>query len=444
MTTLKKIILAAFFVLISQAYASAQSSDTLTVGDLHTMIKQLQENQSRVQKVLSDRKSDSLRISTLQDSLKKSNEMLSSMMSELKNYKEALAKQEAFAKDVTRVFELNDKQRYTLIYTNLVYTAEFYKMLNKRLNTLYAISKVDSYRNNIAKLNNPNDNSLGFSYYEKVQQLLKENITSNLHKKEKSRIEKLAGVLLENPHIKALASATPILNIGSSLVSFVVNLAAREDDIEPRDVEKFKIGLEKYTIFYVEMNRLNNSLANNLENFQVQTNTLHGRLAEFTRLNVRDSKDTKIAYSFPSEGTPPADYLNEVFRVYNKDAVINYLDKIQKKEGNYAKVISENQNLVAMNKRTEEAIYLYKEFEYLFSQYISILEGNSKATIETLKKAKENSLSDDASKIDEQIKALGEEKLEAIKSIKLAIDIEEMKGIVDKLDEYYPVPIAGK
>lgn len=158
----------------------------------------------------------------LEDSLAKARTQMMDLLVQLDTYRSAMERQEAVLKNVTRRVELTDEARYKLIYSNLTNTAYLFELMNEKLNTLRAISQVESYRTALGDLNNPADESLGFSYNKKVLQLLNSRVKP---RKGGEKMLQMAKLFLNDPTVQSVTSSTPILNIGTSLVSLIANVA---------------------------------------------------------------------------------------------------------------------------------------------------------------------------------------------------------------------------
>jgi len=378
----------------------------------------------------------------LEDSLAKARTQMMDLLVQLDTYRSAMERQEAVLKNVTRRVELTDEARYKLIYSNLTNTAYLFELMNEKLNTLRAISQVESYRTALGDLNNPADESLGFSYNKKVLQLLNSRVKP---RKGGEKMLQMAKLFLDDPTVQSVTSSTPILNIGTSLVSLIANVAIQDKDVSASDVTRFKEELDKYTIYYVRLNDLNSRFQSSLQDYDVQVGNLHNKIAE---LVTRQAQLSGISLPIRGEkykGEMGA-YLQDVFRSYNRQKVHGFLAKIENdhkaRNGkvDYTRLMErKGSGLVEMNKDMEEVIYLYKQFEYLYRQYIAMLEENNRGMMEVLAHAKKEGLSDEPAKIEAKMAALKKQKEEAVRGIHTAINIEKLKDVVVLLDEFLPI-----
>ncbi len=352
-----------------------------------------------------------------------------------------LQKADAGLRQFRTRLEINEESRYRIIRNNLLYSFEFFEILNDKLNTLEAFNQLETYQNMLVDLNNPASESMGFSYNKKVMQLLDSNLP--IPAKKKSRFLDFAKVLLENPVVKGVTSITPVLNIGSSVFSYVTALSVNEDKVTADNLSNLKKDLDKYTNYYVSLNNANQSFNTSLSSFKVSNTNLHNKLHEFVVKNLIESGfNPKSHYDANSE-TSSAAQLTYLFSVYNREAAYKYLDDIERKftekgKINYGKILENNQQLINMNKRTHEVIGLYKDFEYLFGQYMAMLEKNNKDMITIMEQASADKLSDTPTMINQQVEKLKVEKRKGAESIQKAINMPKMKSLVDKLDTFYP------
>lgn len=436
----KKIILVVLLSVLLLPFGNiqAQDKDSLSLDKLLQMVEKLQKNQDKLLELRTQRVKDSLAIVSLQDSLQSSSHKITNLGTDISRYQINLETQQAVIKDVTRRVEITDEARYRLIKNNLEVSVELFELLNDKLNTLHAISQVQSYRTMLSALNNPADESLGFSYSKKVMELMSKKITI---KKDKGRILAIAETFIKDPTIQGITSAVPILNMSSSLFSFVASLATSKKEISASQLLEFKKELDKYTAYYVKMNLANTNFIGNLGIYQVQTTNLHNKLEEFVVRSLRAS-GVEIKSREESDTETAGEYLSSiVFRAYDERFVKKYLEDLEKESTtrgkiNYAKLLEEHTELTILNRRINEVTYFYKEFDYLYGQYISMLEENSRELIFILEEAKSNGLSDKPSKITAQIITLKAKKKEATRGIKTAININKIRDVVERLNAY--------
>ncbi len=416
------------FICLVAISVSVQAQDP-TPQQLAQQLKSLQDL----------RRADSVRIISLNDSLKRRIQMLDNMQKRIDDHELDLQKADAGIKQFGKRLEVSDENRYRVIKSNLVYSSELFEMLNERLNTLDALNQLQAYQQILTDLNNPANENLGFSYNKKVLQLLE----SNIQGKKKSRLLEITSMVLNNPVLKGVASMTPILNIGSSVFNVVSSFAAQDDKISTSSLQNIKGELDKYTLYYGKLNDTNATFQRNLDSYRINVSNLHTKIKDFV---VKNLKESGFGGNLPQQtaGMTTGAYLTTLFATYNRDAVERYFSNLERANVDskgaikYEALLKSNTSLINMNKRTEEVIDIYKDFENTYRQYIAMINQNNDIMQEILQVAITEKLTDSASKVTEQINRLKTEKDKGIASIEVAININKMKSTVERLDSFFP------
>lgn len=385
------------------------------------------------------RRMDSLRIIALMDSLRQKGQIISMMQKRIENHELDLQKADAGLKQFGKRLEVTDENRYRVIKSNLVYSVELFEMLNERLNTLDALNQLETYQQILVDLNNPANESLGFSYNKKVIDL----INNNIQTKKKSRLLEITQMILDNPVLKGVTSLTPILSVGNSIFSVVSSFAVQDDRISSASLQTVKNELDKYTLYYGKLNEANATFQRNLASYRISVGNLHNKVKDFTVKNLQEGGYSTTVAKQPANATV-GDYLSGLFQIYNREAVEKYFTNLENTYRDsrgirYEAIIKGNVHLINMNKRTQEVIDIYKEFESIYRQYITMIDKNNDTMQEILNLAITEKLSDSASKVTEQINRLKNEKQKGIAAIERAINIEKLKNTVERLDSFFPV-----
>jgi hypothetical protein len=224
-------------------------------------------------------------------------------------------------------------------------------------------------------------------------------------------------------------------------MSFASSLFVSRRDVSADNVARFRDDLAKFTQYYARLNEVNQSFSTSLNAYQIQTGNLQNKLRDFVVQTVQTS-GFKLPPDTERRSRSTGEFITNIFLTYNANTTRDYLRNLERQatEGgniNYAKLIKSG-NLMEMNKRVGEVIFLYQEFESLYSQYISMLEKNNRVMILVLQEAMANRLSDDNNKVREQMDKLVKEKDTAIDAINKAINLPRMKAVVNQLDTFYP------
>ncbi|SFF36041.1 hypothetical protein [Thermoflexibacter ruber] len=398
-----------------------------------------QQIAQQMKMLMEGRRMDSLRIVALMDSLKQKGQIISTMQKRIENHELDLQKADAGLKQFGKRLEVTDENRYRVIKSNLVYSVELFEMLNERLNTLDALNQLETYQQILVDLNNPANESLGFSYNKKVIDL----INNNIQTKKKSRLLEITQMVLDNPILKGVTSLTPILSVGNSIFSVVSSFAVQDDRISSSALQTVKNELDKYTLYYGKLNEANATFQRNLASYRISVGNLHNKVRDFTVKNLQEGGYSTTVAKQPANATV-GDYLSGLFQIYNREAVEKYFTNLENtfrdsRGIRYEAIIKGNVHLINMNKRTQEVIDIYKEFESIYRQYITMIDKNNDTMQEILNLAITEKLSDSSSKVTEQINRLRNEKQKGIAAIERAINIEKLKNTVERLDSFFPV-----
>lgn len=397
-----------------------------------------QQVSQQIKSLMDARRADSLRVVSLMDSLKVKGQIIYNMQKRMEDHEMDLQKADAGLKQFGKRLEVTDENRYRVIKSNLVYSIVLFEELNQRLNTLDALNQLETYQQILVDLNNPANENMGFSYNKKVTDLL----INNIQTKKKGRLLEIAKMVLDNPITKGVTSLTPILGVGNSIFSLVSSFAAQDDKISPASLQTVKTELDRYTLYYGKLNEANAIFQRNLGNYRINVGNLHTKVKDFVVKNLKESGFSAEVKTNADAGT--GDYLSSLFTVYNREGVERYFLKLENDNKDnrgaikYEALLKANTHLINMNKRTEEVIDIYKDFENTYRQYITMIEKNNETMQEIMGLAITEKLSDSASKVTEQINRLKTEKQKGILSIERAINIEKLKGTVERLDSFFP------
>lgn len=403
----------------------------LPTDSLRMLFQQLDANRNIIRQLQNQRRADSVRIAELQKLLQ----------DQVNNFNSAVSSVDIRVREFDQRMRITDRDRYEIIRRNLISSVEVFDMLNQRLNILEALNQVEEYQNILTDLNNPANENLGFSYNRRVMALVDQYIAANT-RRDRGRIIEAARMVLENPLMQTITGpAAPIVGISNSLLSFASTLFVSRNDIPQENVMRFRDEMMQFTQYYARLNELNRNFALGINSYQVQTANLQSKLRDFVVQNIQASGRT-IDPNLERRAKSIAEYLNTLFLTYNAGSVREYLTRLEREATeaggiNYGKLIRSG-NLIEMNKRIGEVIFLYKEFEYLYSQYISLLEKNNREMVLVLQEAMARRLSDDNNKVRQQIERLAKVKDSAVDAINKAINLPRLKSEVEKLDTFFP------
>jgi hypothetical protein len=443
----------ALIALVLALPARAQNTSQDSVALLFKMLKEMQlqlqqansqmtqsnmQQSTAVETLSRNRQDDALRIGMLQDSLMSSSKRLSDALALIKAYQQQIGKletkQEKFSETELRL-RMAEELKYNHIKENLLNSADLFKLLNTRLNTLGAFKQQGSYQNILKDLNNPANNSLGFSYNEKVFQLVEKTLPAD---KEKPRILQMAKLLIESPVVSTIKSVAPVISTAHSLMSFLSTISLGNKDLSQEKLDAFKQELERYTLYYAMLNESNARFEITLGTYQSEIEALHYHLQEQSVLNATAMGLSVKSYNGGSTGT----YLNELYKTYGRQALEKYFKDLEAKNKrtdgslDYGAILK-TEALQNMYTRTEEAMHLYRDFEKVYKQYLKIVSDNHTEVANILEKAKEMKIGQ-TGKIKDQVDALNKAKDATVLSISDAIDLSSISEIASKLSKFPP------
>jgi len=410
---MKKLFFLALVLIVISPTIFAQTDPQ--VQQLFQMVKILQEQ----------RKMDSIRIASMRDSLSNNQFQYSRIDTELQVVSSRLS-------EAQKKMDLSAKAQYDVVRSNMLISAEMLTEINKRLNTLQALTQAQNYEAMVTQLNNPTDGSLGFSYQDKVMELLDKHVPI---KSDKGKFLDYAKMILQNPIVNGVASLTPVLSIGNTILSFASSMAAQDKKATPQDVMTFKNALAGYTIYYTKLAEVTNTYQVSMKGFMVGSNNLHQKTEEFTASLIQQNG---FRLENKQNDMTSGDYLNALFRTYNPKTVRQYLDDLEKKytdskgKVNHERILNETK-LPVMNSRIDDALQIYREFDYLYRQYISMVEQHQAQTVEVLGFAGSQKLSPNPEKVTQTIEKMKLTGKEAISRVRTSIDILAIEDLAKQL-----------
>lgn len=413
---MKKILLSFFLVVY-----------TLTIHAQEDEIKQqiatLQKSLAQLQKF---RENDSLTIKLLRDSVRYSTTKYQKINLDLERVKSR-------AEALTTKMAMSAKGNYQIIENNILTSADLFVALNRRINTLDALNQAQNYQAVISQLNNPSDASMGFSFQEKVQELLAQHIRPKKGR-DKTKLLNYVNALLQNPVVQGIPAVAPVVTIGSQILSFVASFSSNHKNIRSSDLVKFKNELGGYTMYYTKLNEANTAFQVGAKEFDVMISNLQNNLKDFVLLNA---KETGFDTSAQREQESDGDYLNRIFRVHNRRNIKGYFDRLKRRYAgargvDYERMLS-NTNLEVINSRVDDVVSMYKEFYNLYTRYLIILETHNEETIKVMRLALQLKLSKDEQKVKNMITKLNKNSKESISRIKTSINIFELEELAKSL-----------
>ncbi len=340
--------------------------------------------------------------------------------------------------------EMDNLTKYQLVKSNIINASETYYLLNKKITDLRSRTTSNSLDVFITSLNNPESKELGFSFSERVIDLVKTVILQG--KAEKSeRASKLVDAtnnIINSPIFKSFTALTPPLGIASALMTFFRSASLNNKMIDEKNLEKFEQDLNKYVVYYTALNEGNQKFQYGLNFNKDQLTSLHEDLynhilftASALKFNLPVRRDTESV----------GETLNRFFFTFNKESAQDFFAKLEKEytiagtgKIDYERLLRENGNLKEVNNQLEDLVLQTKQFENLYNQYFTLIDTYYGQVINSLQIAANNGLADKnlIAQKQAEFKALKEE---AEQDIRASINIDELRNNTDMIKYRYKI-----
>lgn len=340
--------------------------------------------------------------------------------------------------------EVDNLTKYQLVKNNIINAAQTYYLLNKKITDLKSRTTSSALDVFIASLNNPESKELGFSFSERVIDLVKTVILQGKADKN-TRGQKLLEAttsIISSPIFQGFTALTPPLAIASSLITFFRSAALNNKMIDQKDLEKFEQDLNKYVVYYSSLNEGNQKFQYGLNFSEDQLTSLHEDLYNHLLFTASALKFTLPARN---DTIPIGETLNRFFFTFNKESVQDFFNKLEQQYTipgtnriDYERLLRENGNLKEVNNQLEDLVLQTKSFENLYNQYFTLIDTYYSQVNNSLQIAANNNLADKSLVAQKQneFKALKEA---AEKDIRTSINIEELKNTSDNIKYRYKI-----
>ena len=340
--------------------------------------------------------------------------------------------------------EMDNMTKYQLVKSNIINASQTYYLLNKKITDLRSRTTSNSLDVFIASLNNPESKELGFSFSERVIDLVKTVILQG--KAEKSaRASKLVDAtanIINSPIFKSFTALTPPLGIASALITFFRSASLNNKMIDEKNLEKFEQDLNKYLVYYTALNEGNQKFQYGLNFNKGQLTSLHEDLFNHIRFTA-----SALKFNLPvrRDTESVGETLNRFFFTFNKESAEEFFAKLEKQytipgtgKIDYERLLRENGNLKEVNNQLEDLVLQTKQFENLYNQYFTLIDTYYSQVINSLQIAANNGLADKnlIQQKQAEFKALKEE---AEQDIRASINIDELKNNTDMIKYRYKI-----
>ncbi|HVB02942.1 MAG TPA: hypothetical protein VNE41_04400 [Chitinophagaceae bacterium] len=340
--------------------------------------------------------------------------------------------------------EIDNMTKYELVKNNIINAAQTYYLLNKKITDLKSRTTSNSLDVFITSLNNPESKELGFSFSERVVELVKTVVLQGkADKSEKGQKLLIAtNSIINSPIFKSFAALTPPLGIASALLTFFQSASINNKMINQKNLAKFEKELNKYVVYYSSLNEGNQKFQYGLNFNTDQLSSLHQSM--FNHLLF-----TASALKFPlpvrNDTVSIGETLNQFFFTFNKESVEEFFNRLERQYTtpgtnhiDYGRLLRENGNLKEVNNQLEDLVLQTKHFESLYNDYFSLTDTYYNQVINSLQIAANNGLADKNLVLQKQneFRLL---KQEAERDIRASINIEELKNNTDNIKYRYKI-----
>src|SRR5690242_2806508 len=152
--------------------------------------------------------------------------------------------------------EVDNLTKYQLLKSNVINAAQTYYLLNKKIIDLKSRTTTNNLDVFITSLNNPESKALGFSFSERIVDLVKTIILNGKADKSErgKKIVSATTSIINSPIFKSFTALTPPLGIANSIMTFFQTLSVNNKAINQDNLKKFEDALNKYVLYYTALN----------------------------------------------------------------------------------------------------------------------------------------------------------------------------------------------
>ncbi|TWI82055.1 hypothetical protein [Chitinophaga japonensis] len=338
--------------------------------------------------------------------------------------------------------EIDNLTKYELVRNNLINASETYYLLNKKIIDLKSRTTTNNLDVFITSLNNPESKELGFSFSDRIVELVEKVVLKGKADKgeRNGKIVESTKSIINSPIFQSFTSLTPPLAIANSVMNFLHSVSVNNKQISQKTLQEFEKELNKYVVYYTALNDANQKFEFGLNFNKDQLNLLQDNLYDHLMFTA-----SALKFQLPQRGNKPiAETMNTFFLdEFKKEKVVDFFDKLEVKytKGkriDYELLLRENPNLKEVNNQLEDLILQTKRFENLYNEYFSLLDSYYTKVNNSLKIAQDNGLAD-KNLIENKQTEFRNLKNEAVTDIQASINIKELYNNTDKIKYRYRI-----
>ncbi len=337
--------------------------------------------------------------------------------------------------------EIDNLTKYELIKNNLINASETYYLLNKKIIDLKSRTTTNNLDVFITSLNNPESKELGFSFSDRIVELVEKIVLKGkVDKGERNgKIVESTKSIINSPIFQSFTSLTPPLAIANSVMNFLHSVSVNNKQISQKTLQDFEKELNKYVVYYTALNDANQKFEFGLNFNKDQLNLLQDNLYDHLMFTA-----SALKFQLPQRGNKTiGETMNDFFFDFKKEKVVQFFNDLEVKYAkgkriDYEMLLRENPNLKEVNNQLEDLILQTKRFENLYNEYFTLLDSYYNKVNNSLKIAQDNGLADQNMITNKQTE-FRNLKNEAVTDIQASINIKELYNNTDKVKYRYRI-----
>jgi hypothetical protein len=369
---------------------------------------------------------------------------LGKLQSENENLKSRLEIQGRSLTDISKNQSLTDRTKWEKIKTNLVKSAEVYKILSDDIIDLKSQVLNQDYQGYIKKLSSVEKGPLGFSFEDVILKTAQSKAIFS--KKEKNeRFMSVLKSLKDSPIVGLIPYASQAVNLSTAAVNVAYASGMQDKKVNFDKIKEFEKELQRYTGFYNMLDKAN--LTNSNSSGQTVT------MLEALQLDVLEKfkKDAqKVGYNPREIRNEEAldDYFNymvsEFSTDYMKKRITEIESKYTQKDGrtNLGEMLQMELDIRHVNNNLDYVQSLCNRFIAVHDQYFDFENRYFEQVKQAINVAKANNIIEGVGEkpaqmvYEDLMKDLGAKKKKKDAAIKSSINIKELKDKIDSVDIY--------
>lgn len=369
---------------------------------------------------------------------------LGKLHSENENLKSRLEIQGRSLTDISKNQSLTDRTKWEKIKTNLVKSAEVYKILSDDIIDLKSQVLNQDYQGYIKKLSSVEKGPLGFSFEDVILKTAQSKAIFS--KKEKNdRFMSVLKSLKDSPIVGLIPYASQAVNLSTAAVNVAYASGMQDKKVNFDKIKEFEKELQRYTGFYNMLDKANLTNANS----SGQTVTM----LEALQLDVLEKfkKDAqKVGYNPREIHNDEAldDYFNYMVGEFSTDYMKKRISEIEskytQKDGrtNLGEMLQMELDVRHVNNNLDYVQSLCNRFIAVHDQYFDFENRYFEQVKQAINVAKANNIIEGVGEkpaqmvYEDLMKDLGAKKKKKDAAIKSSINIKELKDKIDSVDIY--------